>query len=239
MVTAYQPEIRKVLENGLLKAGEFQFVMRDADGNQVGTIATNDETGTVEFEALEFTEAGEYTYTITEVAGSAKNMKYSDEVITLKVTVVEQGDTLVATAEYLLNGEPIKAEDGAEVAMPTITNRYKSVGVKAQKRTRLYDEKGNVTLGETISGATYGLWMVNPDGADIYMGSQVSDKDGWLYYELPLTEGAVYYFKEEGPAPAGHLIDPYPTDYFSLVIGEDEYSLTYYGSYDEAVENKG
>ena len=70
--------------------------------------------------------------------------------------------------------------------------------------------------------------MVNPNGEDVYMGlgrDQLEEEgsklessiNGDLYYNIPLLEGVAYYFLEEWPPPAGHLVDPYPTDYFTLV----------------------
>ena len=77
--------------------------------------------------------------------------------------------------------------------------------------------------------------MVNPDGADVYLGMQESDAGGNLWYDIPTLEGVVYYFKEEEPPPAGHLVDPYPTDYFTLLIEDGQFSLKYFASYEEAV----
>ena len=85
-----------------------------------------------------------------------------------------------------------------------------------------------------VAGARYGLWMVNADGQDIYMGRgrnqlaaegsvEESGANGDLYYDLPLIEGVAYYFKEEGDKlPDGHLLDPYPTDYFTLLYSDGE-----------------
>ena len=90
------------------------------------------------------------------------------------------------------------------------------------------------------------MWMVNPNGEDVYMGlgrdraeadgseQYCSAADGSLWFDLPAEPGVAYYFLEEGPAPAGHLVDPYRTDYFTLVkSGEGDnvtFSLAYEGS---------
>jgi hypothetical protein len=76
--------------------------------------------------------------------------------------------------------------------------------------------------------------MANPDGNDVYMGNDIShidpaiegDKGGWLDYEVPPTPGVAYYLLEEA-APHGHLVDPYPTDYFTIASNEDGYYLVY------------
>ena len=103
----------KVLEGRDLAAGEFFFELRDEAGNVVGT-ATNAADGTVAFPPLEFTEAGTYTYTMTEVSGGADGVTYDGSTHTVTVTVVDNGDgTLTATVSY----------DGSGAA-PTFTNTY-------------------------------------------------------------------------------------------------------------------
>ena len=89
-----------------------------------------------------------------------------------------------------------------------------------------------------LPGAHYGLWMVNPSGEDVYMGlgrnqleeagsKQESDENGNLYYDVPMLEGVAYYFLEEWPPPAGHLVDPYPTDYFTIVHEDGKFRIVY------------
>ena len=231
LVTAWQPEIRKVLENGALKAGEFTFELRDADGNLIGT-ATNDENGLVRFDAIRYERTAAanakpemvaqadgtetYTYTVREVAGTESAIIYSDEAITFTVTVSEQDGDLVAESDF---------EGGESVEVPTITNRYDTVKVHAIKYSREDLERGIKT---PLVGAHYGLWMVNPDGNDVYIGTQTSGEDGGLLYDIPTLEGVAYYFKEEEPPPAGHLVDPYPTDYFTLdITDEGSFDLVY------------
>ena len=50
---------------------------------------------------------------------------------------------------------------------------------------------------------------------------------GYLRYEVPTTQGVAYYLREE-KAPHGHLVDPYPTDYFTIGKGTNgAYYLVY------------
>ena len=133
-----------------------------------------------------------------------------------------------------MRSKPLSAdiEEGKETEDPTITNTLNDVRIVAYKTSR--------ESGEAVEGAVYGLWMVNEGGTDVYMGNCVSDKDGRLEYDIPPTEGVTYYLKEEGPAPAGHLIDPYPTDYFTLIITDDgSFDLVYeyeFASQDEFMD---
>ena len=68
--------------------------------------------------------------------------------------------------------------------------------------------------------------VYNTDGNDVYMGNDISDEGGNLYYNVPTTEGYAYYLLEEA-APHGHLVDPYPTDYFTIAKNDKGYYLVY------------
>lgn len=86
----------KTLEGRDLKAGEFKFEVRE--GGRVVATGTNDASGAVVFSELTYTEAGSHKYEVTEVAGSDKNITYSEAKYTVDVEVADNGDgTLTAT----------------------------------------------------------------------------------------------------------------------------------------------
>lgn len=91
---------RKVLEGRDLAAGEFEFVLLDADGKAVRT-ARNAADGSVTFDAIEYSAPGAYTYTIAEAAGTASGVTYDGRRHEVKVTVVDNGTgALAAAVEY-------------------------------------------------------------------------------------------------------------------------------------------
>ncbi len=92
-----------------LTAGEFKFQVADESGKVMGT-ASNKADGSVTFPSIPFTEAGTYTYTISEVPGSDTNHVTYDSA-TYQVTVTVTDD----------NGQ-LKAE--ATDDNPTFTNTY-------------------------------------------------------------------------------------------------------------------
>ena len=236
----YMPKVRKVMAGGTLKGDDFSFTLRDKDGALLST-ATNDANGTVAFGILPYgsDDAGKtYTYTIAEVPGTDAAIKYDTHPITLKVKVTEaEGGALAVEGNYYLTdavtGTLVKVDD------PVIVNAYDTIVIHAVKRTREFNEDGTINnAAEGLPGAHYGLWMVNPGGEDIYMGlgrdrvdeegsKLESDQNGNLYYDIPMLQGVAYYFLEEAPAPEGHLVDPYPTDYFTLVHDESGFRLVY------------
>ncbi|MBQ9825990.1 MAG: Cna B-type domain-containing protein [Firmicutes bacterium] len=102
----FVPEVTKVLDGRTLKAGEFKFTLSDSDGKVIDT-KTNAADGKVTFDALSFTGADDgktYTYTITEVKGTDKDVVYDTHTVTLTVSVKDNGDgTMTATGTY--NGD--------------------------------------------------------------------------------------------------------------------------------------
>ena len=89
----------KTLEGGTLEADKYTFQVADAQGNVYET-ATNDAQGNVVFGALNFTAAGTYDYTISEVTEGTKplgNLRVNDGVAydTHKVNV-----TIVTTDDF-------------------------------------------------------------------------------------------------------------------------------------------
>lgn len=114
---------RKVLEGRDLAAGEFEFILLDADGKTVRT-AKNAADGSVTFDAIEYSAPGAYTYTIAEVGGNAGGVKYDGSRHEVKVTVTDnRAGALSADVEY--------------VDAPTFVNTYKAqpvdVGIVAKK----------------------------------------------------------------------------------------------------------
>ncbi|MCY7101184.1 LPXTG cell wall anchor domain-containing protein [Streptococcus oralis] len=88
---------KKVLNGKDLVADTYTFELKEKDS--VVATAKNTASGEVVFK-VDYTEAGEHTYTITEKEGSEKGVTYSTESYTVKVNVVDNGQgQLVATVE--------------------------------------------------------------------------------------------------------------------------------------------
>ena len=100
---------KKVLKGDKeLVKGQFKFELKQ--GDKVVETATNAADGTVTFTAIEYKEAGEHTYTITEVKGDDKNIKYDENSYKVTVTVTDNGAGQLVTTVTGNN--------------PTITNTY-------------------------------------------------------------------------------------------------------------------
>lgn len=84
--------VTKRLDNAKLKSGQFTFVLKDANGEEVES-ATNKADGSVQFKTLGFETAGTYEYTIEELNDKQKGITYDTKVhhVTIKVTDDENG----------------------------------------------------------------------------------------------------------------------------------------------------
>ena len=106
---------KKVLNGKELEAGKYEFELKK--GEEVVDTATNAADGTVTFKEIEFKTAGDYTYTISEKAGSEKGVTYDTAKHEVKVKVTDNGQgQLVATVPD---------------NNPTFTNTYKAATTTA------------------------------------------------------------------------------------------------------------
>lgn len=80
--------VAKVLEGADLKAGQFTFKL---SGDGVELTATNDANGQVTFSELSFTQAGTYTFTISEVNDGQQHVTYDETARKVTVTVTDDG----------------------------------------------------------------------------------------------------------------------------------------------------
>ena len=105
---------KKVLNGKELEADKYEFELKK--GEEVVATAKNAADGTVTFKEIEFETAGDYTYTITEKAGSEKGVTYDTAKHEVKVKVTDNGE-----------GKLVAAVTGNN---PTFTNTYKATPAK-------------------------------------------------------------------------------------------------------------
>ena len=100
-------DFTKKLAGRELKDGEFKFILKDANGQEVETIA-NKKDGTVTFTELSFdnTKIGTHTYTVEEVVPASKEagMTYDTMKATITVKVAKNGHTLTTVTSVSSTG---------------------------------------------------------------------------------------------------------------------------------------
>lgn len=114
-----------------LAAGEFQFQLKDAQGNVAATVS-NDAAGNVTFPSMAFGEAGTYVYKVSEVAGSAAGVSYDAGVRTVTIKVTDDGQGFLA-AKTSVDGDT------------TFANTYKADPVS-------YGVTQDVKVSKTLTG---------------------------------------------------------------------------------------
>ena len=83
--------VTKRLNNAKLNSGQFTFVLKDANGEEVER-AKNKADGSVQFKTLGFETAGTYEYTIEELNDKQKGITYDTKVHHVTVTVTDDGE---------------------------------------------------------------------------------------------------------------------------------------------------
>ena len=100
-------DFTKKLAGRELKDGEFKFVLKDANGQEVETV-TNKADGTVTFTELSFdnSKVGTHTYTVEEVIPATKEvgMTYDTMKATLTVEVAKNGHALTTVTNLSSTG---------------------------------------------------------------------------------------------------------------------------------------
>ncbi len=93
----------KVLTGRDLKEGEFSFEL--VGGNDVVATGKNDARGKIKMSPIEYTAAGEHTYTLREVKGDAGNgITYDGKTYTIETTITDKGDGTLE-AKHVLKGD--------------------------------------------------------------------------------------------------------------------------------------
>ncbi len=194
----------KNLEGRALKAGEFEFQLKDAAGNVIETVVNNAD-GTFRFAPLKFKETGEYTYTIVEAAGNAEGVTYDTAVYKVKVAVTaavgnDGKAKLTAVAEY--------PEGGV-----TFVNAYKGQGqLKVVKLFNINDMATTADLEFVVgiyTDAAFTQKAFYADGTEVE--NKVIDMNGHIVGTAVFDglEYGTYYVAEIGidgkPLPEGDV----------------------------------
>ncbi|WP_275655520.1 Spy0128 family protein [Streptococcus oralis] len=148
----------KVLNGKALEAGKYEFELKE--GDKVVATAKNAADGTVTFKEIEFNEAGDHTYTITEKAGSEAGVTYDTAKHEVKVNVKDDGaGQLVAT----VTGNN-----------PTFTNTYKAASTTV-----------NITAKKVLEGKALeaGKYEFELKEGDKVIGTAKNAADGTVAFE--------------------------------------------------------
>lgn len=150
----------KVLEGADLKAGQFTFKL---SGDGVELTATNDANGQVTFSELSFTQAGTYTFTISEVNDGQQGVTYDEAERKVTVTVEDnrQGNLIASVnqdevAACVFRNAYTKPEEPAKPTPPTKPTPPK----KFVPKTGDPIESAPIVVGAVLGVAVLGIALV-------------------------------------------------------------------------------
>lgn len=193
--TEWTPTVSKTLTGRDLSAGEFSFVVTDANGKKVST-GTNAANGTISFDPIAENSAGTYTYTISEAAGSEGGVTYDSTVITSKVQIEEtDGKLSVAKVTYTENGKELAAGE-----TPTFNNTYTSTGTVTLKG----DKK---MTGRALRTGDDFRFQLTGTGIDAAKTVTMNDDGTFSFDDIALNKGAGTYTYEIREVGAGTTKD--------------------------------
>ncbi len=128
--------------DGELADSAFTFELKDKEGNVLQTKqnATEDNSaGTITFETLTFDDEGIYTYYISEVKGTDKDIVYDETVYKVEITVTLTGNSYTAETNYYK-----VVDDELELARQVAFNNTTAPGTLVVKKT----VSGNVSTSK-------------------------------------------------------------------------------------------
>ena len=181
----------KTLTGGTLAADQFTFELVDQNGKVVGT-AKNKADGTVEFPAVSFDAAGNYTYTIREKNEGAAGYTYDAKEVEVAVSVVDNGQAqLEATATYTPEASFSNTYKAAAASLVVTASKTLNGGTLAadQFTFELVDQNGKVVqTAKNKADGTVEFPAVSFDAAGDYKFKIREKNEGAAGYTYDSTE---------------------------------------------------
>ena len=171
-----------------LKGFQFQFQLKGSTDTDVRTATADDTTGKFTFQDIEFSQAGVYTYMLSEVTGNRTDVTYDQTVHTIQVTIEEKTISLLGVefksyyvSSVAVDGEVVGGSSGSGSGTGSQTGKF---------RVRYQNTKGwdnvNVYVWDAAKKEIVGKWPGHPMTKD--------DTDGTYYYDLTVTGTDIYNY---------------------------------------------
>ena len=189
-----------------LKDFQFQFQLKGSTDTDVRTATADGTTGEFTFQDIEFSKAGVYTYTLSEVKGDRTDVTYDTTVHTIQVTIAENTISLLGvkfTSYYVssvaVDGNVVGGSSGSGSGTGSQTGTF---------RVRYQNTYGwnnvNVYVWDADKGEIVGKWPGQPMTEDT--------TNNTYYYDLTVTGTGKYnyIFSKNGSSQTGDITNvPY------------------------------
>ena len=196
MVDIEQPDV-------VTTGPKFQFILSPVDGapSPEVSVVTITGSGRATFAPITFTEAGEYQYVMSEIAGSEAHYRYDSRTIPIKVTVTEQDGALTASWNFV---NPSMNEE------PTFFNTYQPDATEYQITAR------KVLSGGDLQADSFTFQLCNVWGDVLSEAKNAADGTVTFAKELYTRAGIYeYVIKEVDDGLAGFTYD---TTVYSVTV---------------------
>ena len=168
-----------------LKGFQFQFQLKGSTDTDVRTATADDTTGEFTFQDIEFSQAGVYTYMLSEVTGNRTDVTYDTTVHRIQVTIEEKTISLLGVEfkSYYVSSVSV---DGNVVGGSSGSGGDSQTGTF---RVRFKKEEGWENLHMHV-------WADPNNPLTQWPGIQMNkdDTDGSYYYDLPVTGRGIYNY---------------------------------------------
>lgn len=192
VVTA-TPELDITGTKALLKDGaaqesgrDFQFLLKNSTGEEVGTATADAATGQFTISPnVQYTQAGTYTYTLSEVNDNRPGITYDTNVHTIQVTIEEKTVSLLGVTFKSYNVSSVTLDgsesggssgSGGDSQTGTFRVRYQNGNNWDIVNVYVWDADRNKIVGE---------WPGQP---------MTKDTDGTYYYDLSVNGTGKYNY---------------------------------------------
>ena len=166
---------------------DFHFLLKNSTGEEVGTATADAATGQFTISPnVQYTQAGTYTYTLSEVNDNRPGITYDTNVHTIQVTIVEKSVSLLGVTFKSYNVSSVTL-DGSE------SGGSSGSGSGTGSQTGTF----RVRYQNTNNWNDVYLYVWNGDNKplDAWPGKPMTkDSDGSYYYDLPVTGTGTYNY---------------------------------------------
>lgn len=166
---------------------DFHFLLKNSTGEEVGTATADAATGRFTISPnVQYTQAGTYTYTLSEVNDNRPGITYDTNVHTIQVTIEEKTVSLLGVTFKSYNVSSVTL-DGSE------SGGSSGSGSGGGSQTGTF----KVRFPNTNSWNDVYMYVWNGDNKPLgdWPGKPMTkDSDGTYYYDLPVNETCTYNF---------------------------------------------
>ncbi len=186
-----QITVTKSLTGRDLTADEFSFELLEIIDKEVKPVETvkNAANGKVTFSAIKYTEIGQHTYKLHEVAGNAGGIAYDDTVYTIVTTISDNGKGQLVATHKLQGAEDVKKIEFKNSYNVTPKSSSVTDKITATKVLAGRDLKASEFSFELVEGDKVVATGKNAAGGKITMSEITYNEPGKHTYTLREVKG--------------------------------------------------